>query len=321
MKESRSMGRYIAGRLLALVPILIGISMLVFLMMALIPGDPAQAILGPYATDENLAELRRDLALDRSLPTCYLAWMNNVMHGDLGTSYSLNRPVLDELKERLGPTLLLAGTSFVVCVVLGLGAGVLSSVRQSEWPDRLIGLLVLLGISTPSFWLSLLFVALFCIQLGWFPASGMFSVYKGGGLTDLMSHLVLPSLTLAMVASGVVARLMRTGMLEVLRQDYIRTARAKGMKESRVICWHALRNAIVGMVPVLGIQAGFLIGGAVYVETVFQWPGIGRMLVMAIQTRDLLLVQGAVLVLATGYVLFNLLADVLQHLLDPRLRT
>lgn len=309
--------RYFAGRLLALVPVLFGISLLVFFMMALIPGDPAEAILGSYATAENLEKLRRDLALDRSLPEQYLTWLGNLTRGDFGTSYSLNRPVRDEILDRLGPTLLLAGTAFVLCTVLGLAAGVACAVWQNGWPDRVVGLLVLLGISTPSFWLALLLVALFSIGLDWFPASGMQSVIDNGGL---LTHLTLPALTLALVAAGVVARLMRTNMLEVLRQDYIRTARAKGLGETRIVGHHALRNAITGMIPVLGIQAGFVLGGAVYVETVFQWPGLGRALVTAIQTRDILLVQGAVLVLACGYVFLNLLADLFQHLLDPRLR-
>lgn len=311
---------WILRRLLALVPIVFGISLLVFLMMALVPGDPAQAILGPYATAENLAKLRRELALDRSLPAQYGTWIGNVMRGDFGRSYSLDRPVLDEILERLGPTLLLGGTAFALMTLMGIVAGVISAVRHNRWPDRLLGVLVLIGISTPSFWLALLFVALFAIRLGWAPASGMFLVYQGGGMGDLLAHLVLPAITLAIVAAGIVARLTRTGMLEVLRLDYVRTARGKGLPESTVIWRHAFRNALIGLIPVLGVQAGFVLGGAVYVETVFQWPGIGRMLVQAIQARDLLLVQGAVLVLATGYVVLNLLADVLQHLLDPRLK-
>ncbi len=311
------MMRYLIGRLLALVPVLFGISLLVFFLMALIPGDPAEAILGSYATEENLTKLRSDLALDRPLPEQYVTWLGNLTRGDFGTSYSLNRLVRDEIFDRLGPTLLLAGTAFILCTVLGLAAGVACAVWQNGWPDRVVGLIVLLGISTPSFWLALLLVALFSITLGWFPASGMLSVIDNGGL---LTHLTLPALTLALVAAGVVARLMRTNMLEVLRQDYIRTARAKGLRETRIVGHHALRNAITGMIPVLGIQAGFVLGGAVYVETVFQWPGLGRALVTAIQTRDILLVQGAVLVLACGYVFLNLLADLLQHLLDPRLR-
>lgn len=315
------MKRYILMRLLALIPILFGVSLLVFLMMALIPGDPAQAILGPYATEENLVRLRAELALDQPLPTRYLTWISQVVQGDFGESYSLHRPVLDEVLERLGPTLLLAGSAFVLCTILGIVAGAIGAVWQGAWPDRVVGLVVLLGISTPSFWLALLFVLFFSVSLGWFPPSGMFSVIGEGGVGDFLRHLVLPTVTLGLVAAAVVARLMRTNFLEVLRQDYIRTARAKGMSEFRVIGRHAFRNAIVGMIPVLGIQAGFVLGGAVYVETVFQWPGIGRMLVMAIQSRDLLLVQGAVLVLAAGYVLLNLLTDLIQHLLDPRLET
>ncbi len=315
------MTHFILRRLLALVPILFGISLLVFLMMTLVPGDPAQAILGPYATEENLAKLRGELALDRPLPQQYLTWITNVLRGDFGTSYSLDRPVINEIRDRLGATLILAGSAFALCTLLGLTVGTITAVRQNQWPDRSLSVLVLLGISTPSFWLALLAVTVFSVGLGWFPATGMYSVYQGGGIADLISHLLLPAVTLAAVAAGVVARLMRTGMLEVLRQDYVRTARSKGMAERRVIGHHAFRNAIIGMIPVIGIQAGFVLGGAVYVETVFQWPGIGRALVQAIQTRDLLLVQGAVFVLATGYVILNLLADVLQHLLDPRLKT
>jgi peptide/nickel transport system permease protein len=172
----------------------------------------------------------------------------------------------------------------------------------------------------PSFWLGLLLILVFAVNLQWFPASGMYAIYGGGDLPDLLRHLFLPALTLAVVATGVIARLTRTAMLEVLRQDYIRTARAKGVTENRVIYRHAFKSALVTVIPVIGIQAGFVLGGAVYIETVFQWPGIGSMLVKAISTRDLLLVQGGVLVVATGYVLFNLAADVVQTILDPRLR-
>ncbi|MDX1607164.1 MAG: ABC transporter permease, partial [Candidatus Competibacterales bacterium] len=182
-------------------------------------------------------------------------------------------------------------------------------------------LLVLIGISTPSFWLGLVLVLLFAVQLGWFPASGMVAIYGGGGPLDVLHHLVLPAVTLAVVATGVVARLTRANMLEVLRQDYVRTARAKGLSERRVIYKHAFKNALVNIVPVIGIQAGFVLGGAVYIETVFQWPGIGRMLVTAITTRDILLVQGGVLVVAAAYVAVNLVTDLIQHLLDPRIST
>ncbi|WP_422384392.1 ABC transporter permease [Roseibium album] len=314
------MGAYIAKRLLAAIPVLFGLTIIVFLIMAMIPGDPATAILGSYATPENVAKLNRDLGLDKSLPEQYVIWLGNLFQGDLGRSYSLNRPVLDEVLERFSATLILAGTALVLCSVFGLLAGIVSAVRQYGWADKIITLLVLMGISTPSFFLGLLLILVFAVKLRLFPASGMYAIYGGGDLPDLFQHLTLPTLTLSVVATGVVARLTRTAMLEVLRQDYIRTARAKGLPERKVICKHAFKSAFVSVVPVIGIQAGFVIGGAVYIETVFQWPGIGSMLVKAIATRDLLLVQGGVLVVAAAYVLFNLLADVVQTLIDPRLR-
>ncbi len=311
---------FLGKRLFAIVPILLGLSILVFAMMALIPGDPATAILGSYATPENVARLNEQLGLDRPLPQQYLIWAGNLLQGDLGRSYALNRPVAHEVFERFGATLILAGSALLLCAFFGLLAGVVAAVRQFRWTDRIVTLVVLVGISTPSFWLGLLMIMLFAVHLQWLPASGMYAAYGGGDLPDLLRHLAMPAVTLAVVATGVIARLTRTAMLEVLRQDYIRTARAKGVPERRVIYRHAFKAALVTVIPVLGIQAGFVIGGAVYIETVFQWPGIGRMLVNAISTRDLLLVQGGVLVVAVSYVLFNLAADILQALLDPRLR-
>ena len=311
---------YIFKRLLALIPVLLGLTVIVFLIMAMIPGDPALAILGSYATPENVARINQELGLDKSLPQQYLTWLGNLLQGDFGRSYSLNRPVIDEVLERFGATLILAGAAFLLCAIFGLLTGIVSAVNQFGWPDRILTFLVLIGISLPSFWLGLLLILVFAVQLRWLPASGMYAIYGGGDLPDLLLHLLLPAITLSVVATGVVARLTRASMLEVLRQDYIRTARAKGLKERQVIYRHAFKAALVGVIPVLGIQAGFVLGGAVYIETVFQWPGIGRMLVNAISTRDILLVQGGVLVVAASYVLFNLLADIIQHLLDPRLK-
>ncbi|WP_425419887.1 ABC transporter permease [Oricola indica] len=314
------MSAYIAKRLLAAIPVIFGLTIIVFLIMAMIPGDPATAILGSYATPENVEKLNRDLGLDKPLVQQYFIWLGNMLQGDFGRSYTLNRPVIDEVLERFSATLILAGTSLVLCSVLGLIAGVISAVRQYSWVDKAITFVVLIGISVPSFWLGLLLILVFAVNLKWFPASGMYAIYGGGDLPDLLKHLFLPALTLAVVATGVIARLTRTAMLEVLRQDFIRTARAKGVTENTVIYKHAFKAALVTVIPVIGIQAGFVLGGAVYIETVFQWPGIGSMLVKAISTRDLLLVQGGVLVVASAYVLFNLAADVVQTILDPRLR-
>jgi peptide/nickel transport system permease protein len=314
------MAAYIAKRLIAAIPVIIGLSIIVFFIMAMIPGDPALAILGSYATPENVAKLNRELGLDKPLVEQYFIWLGNLAHGDFGRSYTLNRPVLDEVLERFSATLILAGPALLLCSVFGLIAGIVSAVRQYGLADKMITFIVLIGISMPSFWLGLLLILFFAVKIRLFPASGMYAIYGGDDLPDLLHHLALPAFTLAVVATGVIARLTRTSMLEVLRQDYIRTARAKGLSERKVIYKHAFKAALVSVVPVIGIQAGFVLGGAVYIETLFQWPGIGSMLVKAISTRDLLLVQGGVLVVATAYVLFNLIVDVLQTILDPRLR-
>ena len=315
------MGSYILKRLISAVPVLLGITIIVFLIMAMIPGDPATAILGSYATPENVEKLNRDLGLDKPLVQRYFIWLGNMLTGDFGRSFSLNRPVLDEVLERFNATLILAGVSFVLCAVLGILAGVVSAARQYGLADKVITFTVLIGISVPSFFLGMMMILLFAVNLRWLPVSGMYAIYGGGDLPDLLYHLIMPALALSAVATGVIARLSRSAMLEVLRQDYIRTARAKGVPERRVIMGHALRAAMVSIIPILGIQAGFVLSGAVYIEIVFQWPGVGRMLVDAILKRDILLVQGGVVLVAACYVMFNIAVDVAQSLLDPRIKT
>uniref|UniRef100_UPI003B52E799 ABC transporter permease n=1 Tax=Roseovarius indicus TaxID=540747 RepID=UPI003B52E799 len=315
------MGSYILKRLISAIPVLLGITVIVFLIMSLIPGDPATAILGSYATPENVEKINRDLGLDKPMVQRYFIWLGNMLQGDFGRSFSLNRPVLDEVLERFNATLVLAGTSFVLCSLLGILAGVVSAARQYGFADKAITFTVLIGISVPSFFLGMMMILLFAVNLKWLPVSGMFAIYGGGDLPDLIRHLIMPALALSAVATGVIARLSRSAMLEVLRQDFIRTARAKGVRERKVIMGHALRAAMVSIIPVLGIQAGFVLSGAVYIEIVFQWPGVGRMLVDAILTRDLLLVQGGVVFVAACYVLFNIAVDVAQSLLDPRIKT
>lgn len=315
------MGRYILKRLVSAIPVLLGITVIVFLIMAMIPGDPATAILGAYATPENVAKINRDLGLDAPLVQRYFIWLGNMLTGDFGTSYSLNRPVIDEVLERFNATLILAGTSFVICALVGIAAGVVSAANQYGAADKGITFAVLLGISIPSFFLGMMMILVFAVNLRWFPVSGMWPIYGDRDIAALARHLVMPAIALSVVATGVVARLSRSAMLEVLRQDFIRTARAKGVRERGVIWRHALRAAMVSIIPVLGIQAGFVLSGAVYIEIVFQWPGVGRMLVDAILTRDILLVQGGVVFVAACYVLFNIAVDVAQSLLDPRIRT
>ncbi|SIT06661.1 ABC transporter permease [Paracoccus saliphilus] len=315
------MGGYILKRLLSAIPVILGITVIVFLIMSFIPGDPATAILGSYATPENVEKLNRDLGLDKPLAQQYFIWLGNMLQGDFGRSYSLNRPVLDEILDRFSATLILAGVALAICSVLGVIAGVISAARQYGWADKSITFVVLIGISVPSFFLGMLLILFFAVRLKLFPVSGMYAIYGGGDLADLLRHLVLPASALAVVATGVIARLSRGAMLEVLRQDFIRTARAKGVGEGRVIWRHALKAAMVSIIPVIGIQAGFVLSGAVYIEVVFQWPGVGRMLVDAILKRDILLVQGAVTFVAVCYVLFNIVVDVAQARLDPRIKT
>jgi len=315
------MAGYILKRLISAIPVLFGISIIVFIIMAMIPGDPATAILGSYATPENVEKLNRDLGLDKPMVQRYFIWLGNMLQGDFGRSFSLNRAVLDEVLDRFGATLILAGTAFVLCSILGIAAGVVSAARQYGLADKAITFAVLLGISIPSFFLGMMMILIFAVKLRWFPVSGMWPIYGSRDLPALISHLTLPAFALAVVATGVIARLSRSAMLEVLRQDFIRTARAKGVHERSVIWRHALRAAMVSIIPVLGVQAGFVLSGAVYIEMVFQWPGVGRMLVGAILKRDILLVQGGVVFVAACYVLFNIAVDVAQSLLDPRIKT
>ncbi|MCV3271824.1 ABC transporter permease [Roseobacter sinensis] len=315
------MAGYILRRLLSAIPVLLGITVIVFVIMALIPGDPATAILGSFATPENVEKLNRDLGLDKPLVAQYFIWLGNMLQGDFGQSFALNRPVIDEVLERFGATLILAGTAFVLCSLFGVIAGVVSAARQYGFADKVITFVVLLGISIPSFFLGMMMILTFAVSLRWFPVSGMWPIYGARDLAALIDHLTMPALALAVVATGVIARLSRSAMLEVLRQDFIRTARAKGVPEGRVVWRHALRAAMVSIIPVLGIQAGFVLSGAVYIEIVFQWPGVGRMLVDAILKRDILLVQGGVVLVAACYVMFNIAVDVAQSLLDPRIKT
>ncbi|MBK5940761.1 ABC transporter permease [Halochromatium roseum] len=318
------MSAYVLKRLLLLLPVLFGVSLVVFGVMSLVPGDPALAILGPYATPERLAELRAELGLDRRWPVRYGIWLSGVLDGDLGRSVSLERPVLDVVLERLGPTALLAGSALLLGTLLGLAAGMLAALRHNQMTDRLVTFGVLLGISIPSFWLGLVLILVFAVWLGWLPASGMTWVWSdASGLSavpDIAWHLILPTLSLALVAGGVIGRLTRGAAIDVLASAPIRMARARGIPERRILLVQALKSVLARMTPVIGLQAGFVIGGAVYIETIFQWPGLGRLLVEAIAARDLLLVQGGVLVLAAAYVLVNLVADLAQHALDRRTR-
>ena len=311
---------YLIQRLLSAIPVVLGITIIVFFIISLIPGDPATAILGSYATPENVKLLNEQLGLDKGLIERYFIWLGNLVQGDLGRSFALNRPVLDEILERFNATLILSGTAFILCSFVGILIGTISAFKQYTITDKIITFAVLTGISIPSFFLGMMMILLFAVNLQWLPVSGMYAIYGGGDFLDLMHHLIMPAVALALVATGVVARITRNSVLEILRQDYIRTARAKGVKEGNVLIKHVLRIAIVTILPILGLQAGFVLSGSVFIEIVFQWPGVGRMLVDAILKRDILLVQGGVMFVAVCYVLFNIAVDLLQRFLDPRIK-
>lgn len=314
------MGRYAANRIALALPVVLGISIVVFLMLKLVPGDPAIALLGPQAEPRDIEILRRAWGLDRPIPEQYLTWLGHVVRGDLGLSLEQRVPVVDLVLTRFKNTAILTLASVFISCVLGLTAGVVSATRPRSIFDRLTMVLALFGNSMPAFWLGLVLILAFSLGLGWFPVSGMQSIRGEGGLLDLLHHLILPAITLGGATTAIVARLTRSSMLEVIRQDYVRTARAKGLYERRVILSHALRNALLPVVTVVGLQVGFLLGGAILTETVFSWPGVGLQLFRAISTRDIPLIQGSVLLIAVTFVFINLLVDVTYALLDPRIK-
>jgi peptide/nickel transport system permease protein len=293
-----------------LVPILFGVSVLVFMMLHLTPGDPARLIAGPTATPEQVDEIRGLLGLDQPLYQQYYDYMVRLAHGDLGQSVITHDAVKSELAPRFIATAELSGAAMVVAVVVGMTFGIISATRQYSIVDNILSVLALLGLSTPAYWLGLMLILLFSLHFGWFPAAG-----RGG-----ISHLILPTFTLAMFAMATVARMTRGSLLEVLNQDYVRSARAKGLSESFVLIRHALKKALIPVMTVVGQQVGQLLSGAVLTETVFSWPGIGRFLVDSIEARDFPIVQGGVLLTAAIFVIVNLIVDLLYGVVDPRIR-
>jgi len=292
--------------------VLFGITLLVFLLNAVALGDPARAAMGQRADPEALARLRQEYKLDRPLAVQYATWMGRLARGDLGTSFREQRPVAEVLAERAPATLRLALAATLIAVALGVGAGALAAARPGSALDHALMGAAVLGISTPVFWLGMMLALVFAVTLGWLPVSG----YGDGAL----AHLVLPALTLGALHTGTVARMTRSSLLEVVRQDYVQAARAKGLSERVVLLKHALRNALIPVVTVIGIGLADLLVGAPLTETVFAWPGLGRLLVAAVGQRDLPVVMGAVLVFAVVYVVGNLLVDLAYLAIDPRTR-
>lgn len=305
------MGNYLLTRLLTTIPVILGVTIAVFSMLHLVPGDPVQMMLGEFQTSPaQIEQLRSQLHFDEPLPKQYGRFLLGAAQGDLGYSIRSKRPVMTEILDNLPSTMLLAATGLGIALIIGITLGVVAAVKQNTWADVAAMIISMLGVSMPSFWLGLLLIFMFSLRLGWFPATG------GGDLR----HLVLPAMTLGLGASAIIARLTRSTMLEVLRQEYITTARAKGLRETVVILRHALRNALIPTVTILGLQFGQLLGGTVVIETVFGRPGVGRLIVAGILEKDFPLVQGIVLFIAIAYVTINLLVDVVYAVLDPRIR-
>lgn len=312
------MAGFLALRIASLIPILIGASVVVFLLTRLIPGDPVIALLGMEATDEAIAALRLRFALDQPLPIQYFAWLGSILTGDFGRSIQSGREVLPMLMEAFLPTVWLSLAATAVSLAIAIPAGVVAATRRDSSADYSASFIALCGLSMPSFWLGVLLILAFSIHLPILPASGY--VPPSDDFLAFLRHLVLPALTLGTSLAAAVMRMTRSTMLEVLDADYVRTARAKGLRRSTVIWRHAFRNAQIPIVTLLGIQFGQLLGGVVITETVFSWPGIGKLTVDAIFARDYPVVQGAVLLTAGLFVLLNLLTDIIYTLIDPRLR-
>jgi peptide/nickel transport system permease protein len=312
------MTAYIIRRLLSLVPVLIGITLLVFLIMQLAPGDPAKIMLGTKATETSLAQLRHELGLDQPLHVQYVRWLARVVQGNWGRSIQLKREVLPFLLDRFRNSAYLTLFAAAMACAIGIPVGVFSAVRQYSVGDRASMILVLVGFSTPLFWLGIILQIVFGLRLGFLPVSGIHATGRSD-FADLFVHLILPALTLATGATAIIARMTRSSMLEVIRQDYVRTARSKGLSERLIVNRHALKNALIPVVTVVGMQVGYLLGGDVLVEIVFSYPGIGLAMVNGILARDFPLVQGAILLVAASYALMNLGVDLLYAYLDPRI--
>lgn len=308
--DANLMFSYLIRRLILIIPTIWVALTLVFIIFRLVPGDPARLMAGDAATEETIANLRVEMGLDRSIFAQYVSYLDDLVHGDLGRSRVYQQNSLEPLLDRMPNTLILAATAMVIALTVGVSAGVVSALKPGSWLDRLSMLVAVIGVSLPSFWLGLMLVTLFSVRLGLFPVAGY----------NERAAIVLPAITLAANQLAVLARMTRSTMLGVLSQDYVRTARAKGLRERVVVTTHALRNALIPTMTVAGMQLGYLLGGSLVVEAVFAWPGLGRLMFESIQQRDYPLIQAIVLVFALLMLLVNLIVDVLYVAADPRVR-
>jgi peptide/nickel transport system permease protein len=310
--------QYLTRRVLAVIPVMLTVSVLVFAMLHLTPGDPVAYMLGEDASPASIAALRRELGLDDPLAVQYVRWLGRVVQGDLGRSVRTGRPVAEAIGARLGTTLELAALTTLVCLVIAIPAGTIAAARRNSGLDVVSTVVALLGVSLPNFFLGILLILVFAVRLRWLPASGYVSPFDDLGAN--LRAMIMPAVTLGAAEAAVVARLTRSSLLEVLRQDFILVARAKGVPARIVLLRHALRNALIPVVTIVGLQIGALLGGAIVTESIFALPGVGRLVVSAVLAHDFPIVQGVVLMFALIYVLVNLVVDVLYAYLDPRIR-
>ncbi len=302
--------QYTLRRLLIAIPSVLGVLIIVFAMVRLAPGDPATLLAGEFADAATVERIRERFGLNDSMPVQFGRFIGGVFQGDLGRSTRTNREVIADIVDYFPNTLELAAAAILVALVIGITLGIISALKPNTWVDALAMILALIGVSMPVFWFGLLAILFFSVELGWFPVAGR----------GTLAHLVLPAITLGVSSTGVIARMTRSAMLEVLGQDFIRTARAKGLRGGSVVLKHALRNALIPVVTIGGLEFGSLMAGAVITETVFTWPGIGRLLVQSILARDYPVVQGAVLMIALSFIIINILVDLVYAMIDPRIR-
>lgn len=314
--------RYSLHRLLIGIGMLLALTLLIFILLQLTPGDPIDAYVDPNVamSKEAMDALRAQLGLDRPLPVQYLAWLSQAVQGNLGHSLQrFNETVAGLIAARIGPTLLLMGAGLAIAIVVGIASGIISAVRRNSLPDYSLSVLALLGISSPAFLTALLGLYVFAVRLKWAPSGGMLTPATEFSVADLLHHLVLPAVLLSIGHAALIMRYMRASMLEVLNQDYVRTARAKGVKEFWVVTKHALRNALLPVVTLIGSTIGLAVGGAIFIESVFNWPGIGLLLVNAVETRDYPVIMGATLVIGACVIVVNILTDLAYAVIDPRI--
>lgn len=315
------MTKYVARRLLQSIPLLLGISVLVFALLQIIPGGP----LGHYmrvqgANPEDIERIRHQLGLDQPAPVQYVNWLTRWLRGDWGKSYITREPVRETIAFRLPNTILLLGCSFTLALIVGISAGIVAAVKQYSLLDNLLTIFSFIGFSVPVFWLGLIMILVFTVRLHWFPGGGMYTLGAPFSLTDRIHHLVMPVLAAALYNAGIYSRYLRSSLLEVINLDYIRTARAKGLRERAVLFRHAVRNALIPLVTIVALDLPYVFGGAVLTETIFSWPGMGRQFWKAALDQDYPVLLTMVMIVSIAVVVFNLLADVLYAIMDPRIR-